>query len=224
MTWQSEIRAWAVASAAAFCMGSLGYRALTLPDLSPTVTRANAALDTVNRPCKGASCGTLASIDKVVVKIGDIAVDTQTQVRQSGMLINSASQSIASTSQHLDAAIDTANMQLTHVAPLLDATRGAVGSITPAVQHITESTDGILANADGAVGDFRHFMTAPTLADTLSNVASMTQSGAAITADARKVSDKATADFLKPVPWYLYPVKKGSEILDIGAAVARHTP
>jgi len=47
MTWQSELRAWAVASAAAFCLGTVGFRVWTapkIPDLTPTVTQANTAL------------------------------------------------------------------------------------------------------------------------------------------------------------------------------------
>jgi hypothetical protein len=220
MSLQSETRAWAVALAAVFCLSAIGYSALKLPDLSPTVSRANTALDTLNRPCKGVSCGTLASVDKVIVKIGDIAVDTQMQVRQSGTLINAASESLASTSRHLDAAIDTANTQLTHLGPLLDAGRDAAASVAPAMQSLQP----VLANADGAVGDFRRFLTAPALNASISNVDSMTAAWARISTNGARVTDKMTADYFKPVPWYLYPVKKGSELLDIGAAVARHTP
>lgn len=223
MNWQSETRAWAVAIAAAFCLSAIGYRVMTapkLPDFSPTVARANTALDTLNRPCKGVSCGTLASVDKVVVKIGDIAVDTQMQVEQSGKLINAASQSLANTSQHLDAAIDTANGQLTHLGPAIDAVKDAAASVAPAVQGLQP----VLADADGAVGDFRHFINQPSLTATLGNVGSMTASWAAISGDTKRVADKMTADYFKPVPWYMWPVKKGSELLDIGAAVARHTP
>lgn len=220
MNWQTELRAWAVALAAVFCLSAIGYRVVTAPDLSPTVARANTALDTVNHPCAPGPCGTLANVDKLVVKVGDIAVDTQRQIRQSGKLIDAASQSLTSTSAHLDAAIDTANSQLTHLGPLMDSARAATDSIPPAVGSVAP----LLTNADGAVGDFRRFMTAPALTGTISNVDAMTASWAATSGDLRKVADKMTADYFKPVPWYLYPVKKGSELLDIGAAVARHTP
>lgn len=209
-----------MASAAAFCLSAIGYRTLKLPDLAPTLARANTALDTVNHPCAPGPCGTLANVDKLVVKVGDIAVDTQRQVRQSGTLINSASLSLTSTSQHLDAAIDTANAQMTHLGPAIDAARDAAASVAPVMQGVQP----ILASADGAVGDFRRFMTAPALAGTISNVDNLTAQWAAISADGRKVTDKMTADYFKPVPWYLYPMKKSSEILDVGAAIARHTP
>lgn len=224
MTWQSETRAWVVASAAAFCLSAIGYSALKLPDLAPTLARANTALDTVNRPCKGTSCGTLASVDKVVVKIGDIAVDTQLQVQQSGTLINAASQSLTSTATHLNAAVDTANAQLTHLGPLMDSARAATDSIPPAVQSVTPVFESVFASVDGAVGSFQRFLTAPGLTGTIDNVSDLTAQWAAISADGRKVTDKITADYFKPVPWYMWPVKKSSELLDIGAAVARHTP
>jgi hypothetical protein len=227
MSFQSETRAWVVASAAAFCLGAIGYSTLKLPDLAPTLARANTALDTINHPCAPGPCGTLANVDKLVVKVGDIAVDTQRQVRQSGTLINAASQSLTSTSQHLDAAIGTANVQLTHIAPLLDAVRGAADAIPGTLKHVNDAADGvtpILANADGAVSDFRRFLTAPALNATLSNVDALTAAWARISTNGAKITDKMTADYFKPTPWYLYPIKKGSELLDIGAAVARHTP
>jgi hypothetical protein len=191
-----------------------------LPDLAPTLARANTALDTVNHSCSPGPCGTLANVSKLVVKVGDIAVDTQRQVRQSGTLINAASQSLTSTAEHLNAAIDTANTQLSHLAPAIDAARDAAASVAPAMKGVTP----LLANADGAVGDFRHFLTAPALNATLSNVDALTAAWARISTNGAKITDKMTADYFKPVPWYLYPAKKGSELLDIGAAVARHTP
>lgn len=221
-----------MASATAFALSAIGYRVVTapaLPDLAPTVTRTNATLDILNKPCKGDSdsCGTIASIGKLVKKTGDIEVDMQTQVRQSGTLITSAAKSLTSTSQHLDAAVDTANGQLTHVGPLLDSARGVTDALPVTLQRVNKAVDGvapILANADGAVTDFRRFMTAPALLGTIANADKMTQAWAAISVNGQKVSDKLTADFLKPVPWYMQPVKKGGELIDIGAALARHAP
>lgn len=56
------------------------------------------------------------------------------------------------------------------------------------------------------------------------NAAAMTSSFAAISEDGRKMADKETTDFLKPVPWYMKPVKRFGEIWDVTAAVARHVP
>jgi hypothetical protein len=229
MTWQSETRAWAVAAAAAFCLGTIGYKAATapkLPDLAPTVKRTNATLDILNAPCKGDSdsCGTVASVGKLVKKIGDIAVTTQLQVKQSSTIINAASQSLTSTSGHLNAAIDTAKEQLTHVGPLLDSAKTATDLIPPAVKHISSNADEILANSNGAVTDFRGFLTNPHLKHTFENVDSMTSSGAGVMWDFRTLGDKYTDEQLKPVKWYMYPEKRAGEILDIGAFAARHAP
>jgi hypothetical protein len=58
----------------------------------------------------------------------------------------------------------------------------------------------------------------------LSHIDGMTASGDAILADARKVADKETADWMKPVPWWRAPIAKTGQLIDIGAALARHTP
>ena len=67
-------------------------------------------------------------------------------------------------------------------------------------------------------------ITDPQIDHILGNVAAVTDGGNGILVDARKISDYETAKFLKPVPWYMQPIKKSSDILDIGAAIARHVP
>lgn len=215
MTWQSETRAWAVASAAVFCLSVIGFRVLTapkIPDLTPVVANIN----------KATGAWSQASAQQVA-SVAAIERDVRAELWHVDRFLLAGSNTL----QAAQGAINTANLQLTHVAPLLDSARAAVDAIPPAIQHVTEDADGvrpILANADGAVGDFRRFMTAPALTATISNVDAMTAAWAATSGDLRKVADKMTADYFKPVPWYLYPVKKSSELLDIGAAVARHTP
>jgi hypothetical protein len=215
MSWQSETRAWAMASAVAFCLCAVGYRVMTapkLPDLNSTVAHIDAAT--------GAWADASA---QQVRSVAAIERDLRAELWHVDRLLLAGSQTL----QAAQGAIDTANVQLTHVAPLLDATRGAVEAIPPALQRVTEDAEGIrplLANADGAVRDFRRFLTAPALADTLSNVDALTAAWARISTNGAKITDKMTADYFRPVPWYLYPVKKGSELLDIGAAAARHIP
>lgn len=215
MTWQSETRAWAVASAAAFCLSAIGYRVMTapkLPDLSSTVAHIDAAT--------GAWANASA---QQVASVSAIERDLRAELWHVDRFLLAGTNTL----QAAQGAIDTANGQLTHVAPLLDATRSAVDALPKTLEHVNTAVDAvhpIFANADGAVGDFRRFLTAPALTHTISNVDDLVGSWAAISGDGRRVADKMTADYFKPVPWYLYPVKKGSELLDIGAAVARHTP
>lgn len=215
MSRATEVRAWALASAGVFCLSAIGYRVMTaptLPDLNPTVAHIDAAT--------GAWANASA---QQVRSVAAIERDVRVELWHVDRLLLDGSHAM----QAAQGAIGTLNGQLTHVAPLLDSLRAASDSVPPAVQHMTETTDGIrpiLTNADGAVTDVRRFLMQPALTDTLTNAAAVTGSAAGIMEDGRKVADKTTADFLKPVPWYLWPIKRGSQILDIGAAVARHTP
>jgi hypothetical protein len=215
MTWQSETRAWAVASAAAFCLSAVGARVLTapkLPDLNPTVKH----IDDATGAWAHASSQQVASV-------AAIERDLRVELWHVDRLLTAGS----GTLQAAQDAIETANGQLTHVAPLLDAATVTVASIAPAIKQITDDADGIrpiLANADGAVTDARAFINQKPLTETLGNIDRLTGEWAAISGDFRQVSDKTTADYLRPVPWYLWPVKRSGELLDIGAAVARHTP
>lgn len=215
MSLQTEVRAWVVASAAAFALSAIGYRVVTapkLPDLNPTV----AHIDAATGAWANASAQQMASVSA-------IERDLRAQLWHVDRFLTDGSLTL----QAARGAINTANEQLTHVAPLLDSTRAAVDAVPLTLTHLTDTVDAarpILTNADGAVGDFRRFITAPALTATLDNVAAVTGSAAAISADAHKVTDKMTADYLKPTPWYIWPVKRGSELLDVAAAVARHTP
>lgn len=226
---------WLLSGALATVMVVGAFACILLFQLSGTVKSvemaANGTIANINRPCKGSAgpdaCGTLAQINKVAIAAGDVANASAMQVMQGGALIKATTRNIDSigtsltgTATRLDATVDTLNAQLPHLGPAIDAARDAAASVAPIMQGVTP----ILANADGAVTDIRHFITAPSLTGTVTNVDNMTASWAAISANGQKITDKMTADYFKPVPWYMYPVKKGSELLDIGAAVARHTP
>lgn len=215
MTWQSETRAWAVASAAAFCLSTVGFRVLTAPKI-PDLNRTVAYIDAATGAWSQASAQQVASV-------AAIERDFRAELWHVDRFLAAGTNTL----QAAQGAIDTANVQLTHVAPVLDAATVAMGSIPPAVKQITEDADGlrpILTNTDGAVTDVRAFINQPTLKTTVANVDALTGQWAAISGDFRQVADKTTADYLKPVPWYMWPVKRGSELLDIGAAVARHVP
>lgn len=215
MNWQQETRAWALASAGVFCLCSIGYKVAImpkLPDLKPTVAHVDAATGA----WANASAQQVASVQA-------IERDLRAELWHVDRLLTEGSGTLSAAR----GAIGTLNGSLTHVAPLLDSLKASSDAIPPAIQHVTDDADAlrpILANADGGVSDLRRFLQAPALTDTITNVASMTGSGAAIAADGRKIVDKETADFLKPVPWYLKPIKRGGQIIDITAAVARHVP
>ena len=224
----AEFRAWALATAGVFCLGAIGYRVLTIPpipDLSVTIGKANATLDTINRPCgSGKPCGTLANVDKLLVKSGDIIVTTQRQVQQTNRIVNAAADSLTSTSQHLNAQIDALGSVLASVRAATDAVPGTLNAARDAIQSAQGDIHGVADQATGATADVRRFINQPALRGTLENVQTITGEAAGITADGHRVVDKLTRDYLTPVPWYLVPVKRFGEIWDVSAAVARHTP
>ena len=68
--------------------------------------------------------------------------------------------------------------------------------------------------------------TTDTLNDVLKRqaIGKLLDNAAGISGDFRTIADKATADFIRPVPWWQQPIKKSGQLIDIGAAIARHTP
>lgn len=214
-----ELRAWLVAAAAVFCLGTIGYRVWTapkLPDLAPTV----AHIDAATKAWSDASA-------QQVTSVSAIERDIRAQLWHVDRFLTAADGTLRAAT----GTINTANAQLAHVGPLLDSAKGAVDAVPPTLQQITQDASGVtaalpplLVNANGAVTDVRAFINQQSLLESFQNVASMTGSWAGISGDAKKVADKATADFLKPVKWYMQPVKRSGQIMDITSAVARHTP
>lgn len=191
-----------------------------IPDLNPTVAKANATLNIINHSCSPGPCGTLANVNKLVVKVGDIAVDTQTQVRQSGKLINAASSGLSSVSDHLNTTLSVADNQLTHVGPLLDSARTATDSISPTLGKLGLTIDAstqTIKDADARIND-------PNIAEIVKQWAAMSTSAAGLMADGKKVTDKATADYLSPKPWWRKLGAYAGDTYDYGALFARHTP
>jgi hypothetical protein len=223
----SEIRSWAIASAGVFCLCAVSYRVLSappLPDLRPIVA-------TINHPCKPGPCGTLAKIDQTMnvadgLMIGGnkAILDADHVALTESAMLPVWNTELTTTLSAAQGAIATANEQLTHVAPVLDASRTAIDALPPAIKSLTDGIRPVLANADGAVTDVRTFINAPALSATVANVAAVTGNANGIVGDFRQIADKETADFLKPVPWYMKPIKRAGEIMDIGAAVARNAP
>lgn len=215
MTWQSETRAWALAIAGAFALGAVGFRVLTLPQI-PDVTPIVAHLD--------AATGAWANASKQQVQsVAAIERDLRAEmwhIDRTLLTVNDTLRTAQGTLTGATVAVSTVNEQMKAVGPLLASARQATDAISPTLQ----AAQGALGSIQPAVTDFQDFLKQPTLMETLSNVNRMTGSGAAIIGDAQKVSDKMTADYLKPVPWYLKPIKRGGEIIDITAAIARHTP
>lgn len=98
--------------------------------------------------------------------------------------------------------------------------RAAVPHFVAAMDSFTNAGLGMKQNSE----DLSALLKSQAIQRSLDNFASMTESGSGILGDGRKIADKETADFLKPVPWWMRPIKRTGEAIDITAAIARNFP
>ena len=228
MNWNAAIRTFcACAITAALCWCVIFRLAPALdawgksapPDLQPTLTRLNATLDAVNAPCTGfhgsVTCGPLAQLSQTEKNVGIVAGQSALQVKQSGVLIDAAAKSITQVSEHVNLAADSATSALATVSVDLTMLQPTIKATTP-----------LLLNAGDAVQDIDTFIkqNSPIVHTFLTNANGTLDSTNEIAYDFKQVADKETAEFLKPVKWYMVPIKRGGQLIDIGAAVARNIP
>src|SRR5579863_4158515 len=125
---------------------------------APSSGKADKMLDTINRPCateaekaagKDHPCGTLANIDKAVVKVGDLLVTSQRQ-----------EQDIAKAAQANMGAVNDLAGRLNTVADKLSGTAAAATGTLQQAQTDLATLDGsiaatkpLLTHADAAVSD-----------------------------------------------------------------------
>jgi hypothetical protein len=201
------------------------------PDLKPT-------LATLNRPCgirnvKSSAnystfysegslmpCGTLAEIATSVVKAGDAVVQTQLVER--------------ATTPHVTAAMDQFGMAAQHLSGTADSLKGTADALTGTAQGATatlaesqrtiKAAQPLLAQLTANGASLQ--ATTDTLNDVLKRqaIGKLLDNAAGISGDFRTIADKATADFIRPVPWWQQPIRKSGQLIDIGAAIARHIP
>jgi ABC-type transporter Mla subunit MlaD len=191
---------------------------------APDAGKIDAVLDHVNRPCKGASgpdaCGTLAQINKTAIDAGDAIVRTQ--------LIERTAQ------PHIVAAMDEFGQTAKHLSSTADSLKGTADALTGTAQGATDT----LAEGKRTIAAAQPLLaqltangaslqaTTDTINDILKRqaIGKLLDNAAGISGDFRTIADKATADFIRPVPWWQQPIKKSGQLIDIGAAIARHTP
>jgi hypothetical protein len=179
-----------------------------------TAAGVDAGLAAINRPCrKDVPCGTLAALDKAIVKAGDAIVTTQLEERRIPGEIETTLAAYQSVPIHVDRTLDAATNVTNRLATDADTLNQDFAAAQP-----------LLASYTAAGNSLNDLLKQRAIILTLDNMQAMTGNGNSILADARKVADKTTADYLKPVPWWKQPIKKSSDLLDIGALFARHAP
>jgi hypothetical protein len=189
----------------------IGYTALenwskAAPDLQPT-------LDAISGPR-----GTLHEVNKSIVKIGDAVVTTQMIERASTSKVNATMDAIATIPGHVN--------------PVLDSARGTLDASTDLTVQLTKdarTANDTISAMQAPIGQFNEaganlnaLLKDRAIHDTLENVQTTTQNVAGITADFQRVTDKASADYLAPKPWWKKTFRFAGDAFDYGAFVARH--
>ncbi len=197
------------------------------PDLAPTLTRMNATLDLIDRPCASVDAkgkllpdGPICEIDQMIHDVRKITTSSGKQVEQTGQLINAATgnlnkagDSVTELTEHLNKTADAATGLTVALTGDANEAKTTIAGFQPLVAAYTQSGNDL----DALLKDH-------AIHDTLTDLQVTTQNIGGITADLRQVSDKETAEFLKPVPWWKWPFKRAGQFIDIGAAVARNIP
>lgn len=198
---------------AAWRVGALA-ESVKVPDFTQSVTKLNAALDTVNRPCSPGPCGTLANVDKLTVKAGDVAVTTQRQVAQTGTLVTATAHDLA-----------TVGDSVRQVAAILSGTATAATSTIQQAQTDLQTANGtiaslqpLLGHADSTVADFDALLKNPAIPETMQNAEQITWNWNEISYDGKRLADDATKRYFTPAPWY----RKALPYTEAGAKIAAY--
>jgi hypothetical protein len=165
------------------------------------------------KPGKPETCGLIPAAEQVAQNTGTAVQTIQTQVAQTQPLIQSAATAVRTTSEHLNATADAATAATLQAQTDLTTLNDSIGATKPLLTAFTRSGD-----------DLNGLLEGDSLKAILANSASMMGSGAGVMADGKKVTDKATADYLDPKPWYRKVGRYVGDAFDYGALFARHTP
>ena len=197
------------------------------------IQRSGAALDqvtailqTINQSCDAKDAhglklrpGTLCVIQKESEKVADLVVTSQRQEKDVAQAAESNMAAVNGMAAHADQAVDaladTAKAATAVLKVAADPDRG-VGSV------LTKAAD-VEGDLDTAVKEASGFMATDqvSLQKMLTSTAVITDSGAQISVNMVKISDKATKDYL--APWYKKLPGYVGDLIDIGAAGARLT-
>lgn len=169
----------ALASSAVYCARKIGRVA---DEAMVTLGSVDSTVAAVNRPCeKGKPCGTLAEVNKSMVKLQDVTVTLQRQVGQSATLVNAASSSIqkATMDVHTMALAGTDTEKAATAA--LSTAKETIADAQPVLQSLRQDEE----SANNAVTDFDNLLRSPDLASTMEHVEGMTASGDKMLSDAQ---------------------------------------
>lgn len=186
------------------------------PDLPTIFNEARDITIRLLQPCKPGkpeTCGLIPAAQQVAQNTGQATLAVKAELDQSQPVILQAAAAVQSLAEHLNKTADAATAATLQAQTDLTTLNGSIAATKPLLEAATRTNV-----------DFNALLEGPALKAVLTNTASMTDSGAGIMADGRKVTDKATADYLSPHPWYTKVGRYAGDAFDYGALFARHTP
>lgn len=196
-----------------------GLRTATDPKGAGLPTLFNEARDVtiaVLKPCKPGkpeTCGLLPAIQAVAVNAGAAVQTASDQVKATQPILTAAADSIQATSDHANKAIDAAATATGQARADLITLDTSLAAARPLLEAYTQSGR-----------DLNAILERPAIPSVLDSSAELMNNAAGISADGKKVTDKLTADFLSPQPWWKKVGRYASDTFDYGALFARHVP
>ncbi len=192
----------ATAAAAIILSGVVAACAVRIThSLGDTLDSADAALATVNRPCSPGPCGTLADLDKAVIKSGDAVVTTQMQEQQIAPAIEAtlrslqtigpqATGTLSAVSQTAQAATTSIRTLSDGMTPVLASAHATLGDADAAIEGMQPTE----AQATRSMADLDALIRDPAIPEALKSVQETTAN-----------LDATTSDFQKKFHQFLFP-------------------
>jgi len=194
-----------------------------IQNISTVTGRMSTTLDAINAPCAGfhgsVTCGPLAQLSQTEKNVGILAGKSAQQVQQTGVLVTAVA-------HNLDTVGESVKQTASHLNKTADAATGTLDAGTKTIQTANTRLGPLMdawtapaVNLDAMIRE-----NSPSVRRVLVSAADFTDNASGISGDLRKVADKESYDYLKPVPWWEWPIKRAGQVWDITAAVARHVP
>lgn len=165
------------------------------------------------KPGKPETCGLIPSVRQVALNTGAATLAMKTEIDQTQPLIQNAALAVSSMSDHLNQTADAATAATLQARTDLFTLNGSIAATQPLLEAYTRSGN-----------DLNAILERKAVTEIIDNFASTTGSLAGVMADGKKVTDKATADYLSPKPWWRKLGAYAGDTYDYGALFARHTP
>lgn len=200
-------------------VASAGAREALNPHGAGMPTIFNEARDitiAILKPCKPGkpeTCGLIPAVRDVAVNAGAATVAMQRQIEQTEPLIQSAAIAVQDTSQHLNKTIDAATETTLQARTDLGTLNESLAATRPLIEAYTRSGNNLNA-----------LLERPAIPQLVDSAAALTSNAAGISADAKRIADKLTADYFSTQPWYKKIGRYASDAFDYGALFARHVP